>query len=81
MIWLSSRDLIWMEAMACTVPTASITIGSGFLTTLVTTTGTGPPGLARPRRPCGCAEAAGPAELSAALAGAPNPSLWATVSR
>ena len=76
MIWLSSRDLIWIEAIACTVPTASITIGIGFLATLVTTTGTGPPGFSRPRRPCGCAEAAGlAAPFSAALAAAPKPSL------
>ena len=30
MIWLSMRALIWIEAIACTVPTASITIGIGF---------------------------------------------------
>ena len=83
MIWLSTRDLIWIEAMACTVPTASITIGIGFLSTLVTTTGTAPPGFNRPRRPCGCAEAAGLAAppFSAALADAPKPSFCATSSR
>ena len=73
MIWLSIRGLIWMEAMAWTVPTASITTDIGFLPTVVTTTGTLPPGLARPRRPCGWAPAAGLAWLSAALAAEPMP--------
>src|SRR5882757_4251938 len=71
-----------MEAIACTVPTASTTTGIAFFPIVVTTTGTAPPGLARPRRPCGCAMAAGLAEpFSAALAAAPKPSLWATSSR
>ena len=83
MIWLSMRDLSWIEAIACTVPTASTTIGIGFLSTLVATTGTGPPGFSRPRRPCGCAEAAGLAAppFSAALAAAAQPSFCATSSR
>ena len=75
MIWLSRRGLIWIEAMACTVPTASTTTGIAFFWIAVTTTGTAPPGLARPRRPGGCAMAAGllPLASSAALADAPNP--------
>ena len=46
MIWLSRRDLIWIEAIACTVPTASTMIGIDFGATVAVTTGTGPPGLA-----------------------------------
>ena len=82
MIWLSRRGLIWTEEIDCTVPTASTMIGIALGATVVTTTGTGPPGLARPRRPCGCAMAAGLAEpFSAALADAPKPSRWATSPR
>ena len=82
MIWLSVRGLIWMEAIAWTVPTASTMTGMDFWAILATTTGIGPPGLARPRRPGGCAMAAGllPWGCSAALA-APNPRRWATSSR
>src|SRR4051812_37782327 len=81
MIWLSRRGLIWIEAIAWTVPTASMTIGIDFGAIEVVTTGTGPAGLARPRRPCGCADAAGLAPCSAALAGAPRPSFCATSER
>ena len=76
MIWLSMRGLICTDAIDCTVPTASTTTGIGFLATVVTTTGTAPAGLARPRRPCGWACAAGLAD-SAALAVVPMPSCWA----
>ena len=72
------RDLSWIEAIACTVPTASTMIGIDFGATTVATTGIGPPGLARPRRPCGWAAAAGLDAFSAAEAGTPKPSFAAT---
>jgi hypothetical protein len=82
MIWLSRRDFSWTEEIDCTVPTASMMIGMALGSTGVTTTGTAPAGLARPRRPCGWAMAAGLAEpFSAALADVPQPSRWATSSR
>jgi hypothetical protein len=57
-------------------------IGMGLGVTVVTTTGTGPAGLARPRRPGGCAAAAGLAgDVEAALAGEPKPSFSATSAR
>ena len=71
------RGLIWIEAIACTVPTASTTIGIGFLPTVVDHDGH------RARRdwparadPAAAPMAAGLADaFSAALAAAPKPSL------
>ena len=42
MIWLSMRERSWIEAIACTVPTASMMMGIALGATVVTTTGTGP---------------------------------------
>jgi hypothetical protein len=80
MIWLSMRGLIWIEVIAWTVPTASTTTGIALRSAVATTTGTAPPGLRRPRRPCGWAWAAGlPWACSAALADVPMPN-WRAIS-